>query len=293
MEPNLVILAGGISSRMKNSAAINVPAASNLIIEAKSKAKSMIGLGASGRPFFDYLLFNAREAGYTDIVVVVGDNDEDIRKHYGDAEYGNDFYGLTISYARQKIPAGRTKPLGTADALSCALHSRPDWKNQKFTVCNSDNLYSVHVFELLLDSPHPNAMIDYDRDALKFEKSRIEKFAIIETDREGWLMNIIEKPTPEELAAVKYSSGRIGVSMNIFRFSYKDIFSILGNVPLHPVRQEKELPTAIMRMINKSPTDRMMMTYPVAEIVPDLSEQDDIPRVQEYLHSKYPNFTFE
>jgi glucose-1-phosphate adenylyltransferase len=293
MEPNLVILAGGISSRMRKSQATQSPVDSKLFKEAQIKSKAMIGVGDKGRPFMDYLLYNVREAGYNDIVIVIGEQDEELRRCYGAADFKNDFQGLSISYAIQKIPGGRTKPLGTADALLCGLKSRPDWKGQKLTVCNSDNLYSVEAFKLLLHSPYRSAMIDYDRDALQFEKSRVEHFAVIEKDSDGWLTNIVEKPSRDVLAKMTDRNGRVGVSMNIFRFTYNDIFPFLSLVPLHPVRQEREIPGAIMLMLDPEQNKRVMMTYPFAEVVPDLTSKDDITKVQEYLRRTYPNFTLE
>ena len=85
------------------------------------------------------------------------------REQYGPADRNNSFRGLSISYALQPIPAGRAKPLGTADALLCALRSREDWRGRSFTVCNSDNLYSVDALRRLLDDGHRNALIDYDQ----------------------------------------------------------------------------------------------------------------------------------
>ena len=100
--------------------------------EADKKAKAMISVGGGNRPFMDYLMFNAGKAGYSDIVVVVGENDTSVRAHYGPLDRGNAFHGLSVSYAVQRIPEGRKKPLGTADALLQALQSRPDWKGSRF-----------------------------------------------------------------------------------------------------------------------------------------------------------------
>jgi len=71
-------------------------------------------------------------------------------------------HGVRISYAVQAVPGGRTKPLGTADALLCALRVRTDWSGKKFTVCNGDNLYSQGVLKQLRETGHPGALIDYD-----------------------------------------------------------------------------------------------------------------------------------
>lgn len=46
-----------------------------LIEEADKKTKSIIGVGENYRQFLDYLLCNAREAGYAEILIVVGEKD--------------------------------------------------------------------------------------------------------------------------------------------------------------------------------------------------------------------------
>ena len=290
MNPNLVILAAGISSRMKDSVEVNADVNPQLILDAQKKSKVMIGVGEQHRPFLDYLLYNAREAGYREVVIVAGENDKELRGYYGKSDSGNEFHGISISYAVQKIPKGRIKPLGTADALLQALRSRPDWRGKTFTVCNSDNLYSQKALRVLLEISHPCALIDYARDALQFEQSRIEQFAVIQKNKDGFLTRIIEKPTYQQLAAAD-TNGRVGVSMNIFRFSYDVVLPILERVPLHSVRQEKELPQAVMMMVTNDPT--AMMTVPLSEYVPDLTYQHDISRVQEFLRKEYPHFSWE
>lgn len=288
MYPNLVILAGGISSRMKKPATQALDP--RLASEADAKSKSMIGVGSGNRPLMDYLLFNAREAGYRDVVIVVGERDASIRAYYGAKDQGNEVRGLKISYAVQPIPAGRTKPLGTADALLHGLKSRPDWKGQHVTVCNSDNLYSREALRRLLEEPSGCAMIDYDREALHFPPERVAAYAVTVKDREGMLIDIIEKPTPEDIERSRDSAGKIGVSMNIWRFPYDWILPCLEEVPLHPVRQEKELPTAAI-MLQRRHTGSLR-AIPAAEHVPDLTNRDDIAAVQAYLARAYPQLPF-
>ena len=288
MNPNLVILAGGISSRMRKPGVLVNNLDPTLMRQAQQSSKSIIGIGEQQRPFLDYLLYNAHEAGYRDVVMVVGEHHEEVRTLYGEQDSGNKFHGISISYAVQNIPQGRIKPLGTADALLRALLTRPDWKGTTFTVCNSDNLYSRQALRALLVTSHPCAMIDYDRDALQFEQSKIEQFAVIQKDENGFLTQIIEKPKPGELATAKDAGGRIGISMNIFRFSYDVILPILQRVPLHPVRLEKELPRAVMMLVKSNPG--AMMTIPFSEHVPDLTCQDDIGLVQEFLRKEFPGF---
>jgi glucose-1-phosphate adenylyltransferase len=287
----LVILAGGVSSRMRRPASSAMPIDERLLRDAAEKSKSMIGVGDGDRPFLDYLLFNAREAGFRDLVIVVGEQDGEMRRHYGPADRDNSFHGLSISYVVQPVPEGRKKPLGTADALVRALRSRSDWQGGAFTVCNSDNLYSVAALRALLETTAECAMIDYDRSALEFEHSRIEQFAVIRKSQDGFLEDIIEKPSPDDVKRAKDANGRIGVSMNIFRLAYDIILPYIETVPLHPVRNEKELPVAVRMLVIDRP--KIMRAIPMSEHVVDLTNRDDIPRVREYLLRTYPTFTME
>jgi NDP-sugar pyrophosphorylase family protein len=285
MDPNLVILAGGVSSRMRRAAALPDGIDPGLIREADQKPKSMIGVGTGGRPFLDYLLMNAAAAGYRDVVLVVGQADVAMRAHYTVATVEGLSKGLRVSFAEQPIPEGRTKPLGTADALRWGLRSRPDWSGSRVTVCNSDNLYSREALQELLVSEYPAALIDYDRKSLQFERERIEQFAVLSKDAEGFLVSIIEKPSPEEIRALTGPDGRVGVSMNIWRLDYDLIMPYLARVPLHPVRKEYELPTAVGMLAAEHP--RTVMTIPRAEHVPDLTSRDDLAAVREYLHRAF------
>jgi glucose-1-phosphate adenylyltransferase len=287
VQPNLVILAGGISSRMKKITPAVTQLDPVLRRDAEEKSKTMIGVGENFRPFLDYLLHNIAAAGYRNVVIVIGEKDVSIRAYYKESNGSKQFPSLKISYAVQPIPAGRQKPLGTADALWHALKSMPSWRGQSFTVCNSDNLYSVDALGLMLADRHANAMIDYNRTALQFAPERISLFAVIEKDADGYLMDIIEKPSPEEMARVADKNGRIGVSMNIFRLAYDHILPCLETVPLHPVRQEKELPAAVKMLVDQNP--RAVFTIPRLEHVPDLTTQSDILPVKEYLRERFQN----
>lgn len=286
----LVILAGGISSRMKKSPVPETIVDEKLITDANEKAKSMIGVGKGHRPFLDYLLYNAREAGYQDVVIVISEKDDSIRKYYGLKDKSNEFFGLKISYAVQVIPKGREKPLGTADALQVALEAMPEWTGTRFTVCNSDNLYSQKALKLMLEHNYLNAMVDYDRNVLEFETSRIEKFAITMKDEEGFLVRIIEKPSEDEINSAKSLNGTIGVSMNIFSFERDMIYPFLKSVPFHPVRNEKELPEAVNMMVEKYP--KSVYCFPLSEHVPDLTSKEDIVPVQKYLENHFSGITF-
>lgn len=287
-EPNIVILAGGISSRMKKTAPPDEKIDPRLLNVITTRSKSMLGVGENSRPFLDYLLRNIQCAHYRDVVIVVGERDPGIRDYYENEGKKNQFGRINLSYAVQKIPPGSVKPLGTADALLAALNAKPEWRGKSFTVCNSDNLYSVEALNLIMQDGHENAMIDYDRSVLRFAGERIEAFSVIRRNAAGYLTDIIEKPSPLEVENSKDEEGRIGVSMNIFRFSYDKILPFLVAVPLHPVRLEKELPSAVKMMIGENPGSVFAIRR--AEHVIDLTSPSDIAQVREYLKDQFPDF---
>ena len=279
-----VILAGGISSRMKKSS-VDPNLDAELVRQAEERTKGMIGVGEGGRPFLDYLLNNMKHAGIDDIVIVIAERDEELRQYYGPKDRDNDFHGLRISYAIQRIPPGRKKPIGTSDALTQALLSRPDWATGDFLVCNSDNLYSTHCLTMLLEADAPNALIDYDRSGLEFEQTRISQFGITRKDKDGYVLEIVEKPKMEELEGLRSSDGTLRVSMNIFRLNYSMIFGPLRDCPENPVRQEKELVMAVTNMVKANP--RSLKALPLKEHVPDLTYKEDIPITREYLKKHF------
>ncbi len=285
MGERLVILAGGVSSRMKNSSA-SEDLAQHLRHAADNQPKAMIAVGETQRPFLDYLLYNARSAGYSDIVIVIGPNDSLMRSHYRGNDCGNYFHGLSISYAVQSIPEGRTKPLGTADALLQGLLSVPEWAGSYFSVCNSDNLYSADAFAALLRLSSESVMIDYNSETLGMSSARLNQFAVTKKSADGYLEALIEKPSAEEIAQCRTAGGHVGVSMNLFRLSYDRILPALQNTPLNPVRREKELPAAVLLMCEM--TKEKVRTIEFAEAVPDLTTKIDIGPVMQLIRTSFP-----
>ena len=109
---------------------------------------------------------------------------------------------------------------------------------------------------------------------------------MVSLDAEGFVRAIVEKPRPGDVAASKRSDGRIGVSMNIFRLSADDILPYLESIPLHPERNEKELPVAVTMLASARPGS--VYAIPRSERVPDLTQVADIPEVLEYLKTTSP-----
>ena len=269
MDKKLIIMAGGASSRMKRSLETSKLTPETKKI-ASSAHKSLIPLGSKQKPLLFHLIQNAVNAGFKEVYLITSPENEAFRECVGSASKNNLFAGALVHYAIQYLPQGRNKPLGTADAVQQAMEQHPELKNESFTICNGDNLYSVHAFALLLaprDTPH--ALISYNRSSLNYSSARMSSFAIIDISEEGLLENIIEKPDPETLKNYEDTSDHIGVSMNIFSFEGALLFPFLKNCPINAERNEKELPEAV-RMMIKEPKNKIRC-FKVSEHLPRLN----------------------
>jgi glucose-1-phosphate adenylyltransferase len=284
MSKNLVILAAGASSRMKKSLGTE-NLSEEEVINANTRSKALLGFGKNNRPILDFLLLNAEKAGYENILIIISEKSALFKTYYGEKQKNNSFNGLSISYATQYVPKDRVKPFGTADALFQALTQFPELQHEAFTVCNSDNLYSVAALQALLTCKDANAFINYDRDALLFPMEKIERFALTLVDENSQLKAIIEKPSKEKINDYKDAEGKFRVSMNVFKFTGAEIYSFLKNCPIDPIRNEKELPTAVLNMIDES--SFFIKGIPFAEHVPDLTSKEDITIMKDYIVKHY------
>ena len=284
MDKNIIILAGGASSRMKNSI-FSKNLSEEELKNANTRSKALLEFGNAKRPILDFLLLNAKKAGYKKVVIVIGEQGALFKEYYGNQQKDNSFRGLSISYAIQYIPEGRDKPMGTADALFQALEQYPILKTASFTVCNSDNLYSIKALRALLICKDSNAFINYDRDALQFPMLKIQRFALTLVDENFHLETIVEKPSKNQVSNYKDVKGRYRVSMNVFKFTGAEIYSFLKNCPIDSKRKEKELPTAILNMINESKSYLRGISF--AEHVPDLTSKEDIAIMRKYIATHY------
>ena len=222
MTEKMVILAAGLSSRMKKPA-IDVDVDANLTRQANETSKGMIRLGKAKAPFLDYLLHNLKQAGFREIIMVIGEKADAFRAYYGQQDRHNDFHGLNISYAIQRIPEGRAKPWGTADAVFQALDQFKEWRGSDFCMCNSDNLYSPNALKHIREYPVNGAWINYDRDGFDFSQERTSSLSVTIVDDDGYLLDFIEKPTADDVARARNADGTVRVSFNLFKFNY-DLF---------------------------------------------------------------------
>ncbi|MBA4852471.1 sugar phosphate nucleotidyltransferase [Emticicia sp. BO119] len=282
----LLILAGGMSSRMKKALDTDTSLDSRLIEQANTLPKCMIGLGKNGRPFMDYVLYNASKAGIKEVILILNPKDNITQTYYQNLMANQNTWGLDIRFAKQYIPENREKPLGTSDAIQQALAQFPAWKESRFIVCNGDNLYPSKAFRLLSEDSHPNAMLDWDTGLYTVE--RVRNCAIIKKDKEGFLVDLLEKPSDTEWEEIVSSMSQIGISWNIFAFTAKELLPFLEKTPLHPIRNEKEIPVTVKLWAKE--VQKSIFTIPIAEVLLDLTSKNDISEIQSILEKEYGDF---
>lgn len=267
----LIIMAAGKGSRMKASA--DVP--EWVLEEAASRPKAMIRIGRDRKPLLQHLVERAKEEGLWDICIVVGEHDEITRPHFDALRLD----GIDLSFVVQTIPAGRTKPAGTAQAVQLALEAHPDWDGASVTVANGDNLPPFGMFQAML--AYRACLPAFDRDHLGLPAGRVQAFAVISRNDQGGLARIDEKPDEATIQSAIWLDGTVRVSMNYFRVPYCDLLEAVRTVPDHPMRKEKELPVALSNWSEGHPGD--LQVLPMAGAFLDLTHPQDIVKAGERL----------
>ena len=267
----IIIMAAGKGSRMKASA--DVP--EWVLEEAASRPKAMIRIGRDRKPLLQHLVERAKEEGLWDICIVVGEHDEITRPHFDALRLD----GIDLSFVVQTIPAGRTKPAGTAQAVQLALEAHPDWDGASVTVANGDNLPPFGMFQAML--AYRACLPAFDRDHLGLPAGRVQAFAVISRNDEGGLARIDEKPDEATIQSAIWLDGTVRVSMNYFRVPYCDLLEAVRTVPEHPIRKEKELPVALSNWSEGHPGD--LQVLPMAGAFLDLTHPQDIVKASERL----------
>ena len=228
----LVVLARGLGTRMRQSDA-GAAVDGRQAVAADAGVKAMIPIG---RPFLDYVLSAAAEAGFRRVCLVIGPEQEAIRRYYSG---GSGRRAADFAFACQP------EPKGTADAVAAAESFAA---GDPFAVINSDNYYPVEALRALREQPGC-AVALFERDAMlagsNVPAERIKRFAVAKIDGRGCLEQIIEKPDDATLAALPKP---LWLSMNCWRFG-PSIFRACRAIRPSP-RGEFEIPDAVQYAID-------------------------------------------
>ena len=194
-----VILAAGEGSRMRPL--------------TTTRPKVMLPL--VGRPMLEHLICGVRDAGITDIILVVGYREEAIRTWFGDGSA----FGVSVRYVVQR------NQLGTADALRAA----EPFVDREFLMLNGDMILDVADIRAVIALPSP-VMATSTTD-------HPESFGVV-TVADDFVTSLEEKsPAPKSNI----------INAGAYRFD-PEIFAILKQVNLSG-RGEYELTDALSEYI--------------------------------------------
>ena len=222
MKPTLVVLAAGMGSRYGG-------------------LKQVDPVGPSGEAILDYSVFDAHRAGFGKVVFIIRRDIEEVFR----AQIGSKYEGLLpVDYAFQDItdlpspytvPAGRSKPWGTAHAIRAAR----DVVHEPFAAINADDFYGRDAFQRLgafLQAPAAEdsaaplrfAMVGYKLSLTLSEHGSVAR-GICSIDGAGRLSKVVEHVKlvktatgahdEDPAAEVKDFSGDERVSMNLWGFT--------------------------------------------------------------------------
>jgi len=267
----LIIMAAGKGSRMKAEA--DVP--EWVRKEATSRPKSMIRIGRDDKPLLHHLIAQSVAEGLCDICVVIAPDDRITEEHF----LRHPVKGAQLDFVVQHIPDGRTKPEGTAQAVQLALDAHPEWEGSSVTVANGDNLPPNGMLMAMCKSTA--CLPAFDGDHLGLPAERVRAFAVIRQAEDGTVAGIEEKPKQEVVDASRWSDGTIRVSMNYFRMPWAALLEAVRSAPMHPIRQERELPVAVSLWNAQNPGK--LAALPMKGAFLDLTHPQDIQAAGEAL----------
>lgn len=251
MNAALVVMAAGLGSRYGG-------------------IKQIAGLGPAGEILLEYAVYDALEAGFDRIILVVKDEIlEDVKRLCGDriaatadVQYAiQSFRGLPSFYS---FPAGRTKPFGTVHAV---LSAAP-YIDRPFAVINADDYYGKDAFSKIYEGlqrlPQQGGanMVGY---RLKNTVSRYGSVTRGICTAENGLLKSVEEtyeisPWPDgsiHSGEDKLLDPEALVSMNIWGFMpsmmpvMQEYFeNFLRTLPADEIKKECLLPTMVDDMIH-------------------------------------------
>ena len=264
IHPTLVILAAGMGSRYGGM-------------------KQIDGVGSHGEPIIEFSIFDAKEAGFEKVVLIIRrEHEEAFRKALTDKIAPH----MEVAFAYQdmanvpegiEIPEGRVKPWGTTHALLACKGV----VNEPFAIINADDFYGKDAYKVIYDflvneaADDHYAMVGY-RCANTLTDNGTVTRGICEQDENGNLAAITEiqkiakkgdDAIYEDNGEWKPLSADTLVSMNFWGFTPKifeqlePLFAdfIKEGIKTNPMKCEHVIPTAMGTLVkNKVCTVRML-----------------------------------
>lgn len=256
-KPTLVILAAGMGSRYGGM-------------------KQIDGVGNHGEPIIEFSIYDAKEAGFEKVVLIIKrEHEEAFRRSLTD-KIGN---AVEVQFAYQDledipegvaVPAGRIKPWGTTHALLACR----DVVDGPFAIINADDFYGKDAYKVIYQfltteaGESRYAMVGYPCGNTLTDHGTVTR-GVCEKDENGNLTKIVEvqKIAKKDDGAVYEQDGEwmplagdALVSMNFWGFTPSifrecaEIFDhfIRTGVTENPQKCEHVIPNAVGELVKKN-----------------------------------------
>lgn len=256
---NIVVLARGLGTRMQRPDE-SAPLDDRQAAVARTGVKALMPID---RPFLDYVLSAAADAGYRRVCLVVGPQHDELR----------DYYGRELRPQRISVEfAVQEEPKGTADAVLAAERFAG---GDAFAMINSDNYYPVEALRALRRQPG-SAVALFEQESMfagsNVSGERLSRLAVGQADGQGFLERILEKPDQQTLSRLPRP---LWLSMNCWQFR-PVIFAACRAIGPSP-RGELEIPDAVRHAMDV--LGERFRAVTVRAAVLDLSSRQDIAPV--------------
>ena len=272
-KPVLVVMAAGMGSRYGG-------------------LKQIDPVGSQGEAILDYSIYDAREAGFETVVIIIK---EAIKKDFMDTVGARLAKApVEIRYAYQElnnlpegyaVPEGRVKPWGTCHAVLCA---KDVIDGAPFAVINADDYYGKSAFRTIYNhlcsaedgSYYDYCMVGYELGKTVTDNGSVAR-GVCQANEEGFLTGIIERTkiekydggihfTEDNGASWTDLSEQTIVSMNMWGFTgsfleeIKDRFSPFLDKALveNPMKGEYFLPFAVEQLIAEKKATVKVLSSP-------------------------------
>lgn len=260
--------------------------------------KQIDAVGPSGETILDFSVYDASRAGFGQIVFVIRRDIEDAFRQSIGARFEQ---RIPVKYVFQEIddlppgftvPAGRTKPWGTTQAVLAAA----EVIHEPFAVINADDFYGQESFQSL--SRHLQtessgyAMIGFILRNTLSEFGSVAR-GISAVDENGYLASVVEVTSIERDSGEIKAAGGIRlsgdeiVSMNMWGFTprvfdqLRAYFESFLEANSLDQRAECYLPNAVNSLIHSG--ESRVRVLPTSEAWFGVTYREDRPRVVESI----------
>ena len=259
-KPVLIVMAAGMGSRYGG-------------------LKQIDPVGPNGEVILDYSVYDAKRAGFEEVVFIIK---HAIEKDFKEVVGARLEKQLKVHYAFQElddlpegyaVPEGRIKPWGTSHAIRAAR----DIVDGPFAVINADDYYGPEAFQVVYDyltstqddEKYRYAMVGYFVKNTVTDAGTVAR-GVCEYDENGYLTTVVERTkiekvggnarfTEDDGASWTDLAGDTLVSMNFWGFSRSMIDEIDSRLPAfldkametNPMKGEYLLPGTVNELLGE------------------------------------------